>query len=798
MEIEYIKENTKNVFVRFKDDYNSFFLICDRNIIFKDREGVKNFIQDVYTNDTVPKNKYFFVGDEEDLYNIKLEEIVRIEKFSQSSNNVHPIDTKWLSKIGKRGHDKESICTIMVEMFNDSLELYEKHLDEELKNRMEESSIDYIQNNEYFDEDTRVPISRNDEFFSMNKNDEKMFYNFVRIENGAIVFNDGDTKEVVPEKDGKVLLKSGLDMKLDNIIETNIKPMLQKANKELNRYFLEKTTFDGTDYTTEELKKILVKILPSFILNNCEVVITYKVREEEDSNGKKIKTKTFSKCELYNVLDRKNRGKFDIIDSIGPYIKNHINHYITRQGEIYSNNNEDALHYVPLNVEENDGSTKVNVPECIDKTFGVRTSTLDLHYIGAFLWKCMNKDLSGRQTLILFNKGNCGTSTYIDLVNKMTDNSISAMEESLWLKDPYCLQKCISKRLIAIKDVTRTKELFEDNKWRSLTSGETIPANIKFGEAIEYGSKNIQIIVSTNKKVYANDDYQMTRILPVLFDIDDKVEKKDANVILDYIMSNRDSVVQWAYDCYRRLDYLGLVNGNSDFFIITNDLFTNLNENNEHLSDEDLGKATSYKYMATFDNKYLQLGRLDEYDEAKEDVEDLIVRYILNKCDDIKICTHKNDSENFICLQKFPMILGNINTEETLDDNSTLMIRTIRSYLSWNDKSPIPNSNKELLKLWDLIKKFFKNLDIKQSKVRIGEKTYNGYTFKRGLVKFNDFDKDAKKVTTNYPMNPEQSLLEEEEYESKVRQLDAEIESSGMFMDKFGHFRSKTYSDNFT
>jgi len=71
MEIEYIKENTKNVFVRFKDDYNSFFLICDRNIIFKDREGVKNFIQDVYTNDTVPKNKYFFVGDEEDLYNIK-------------------------------------------------------------------------------------------------------------------------------------------------------------------------------------------------------------------------------------------------------------------------------------------------------------------------------------------------------------------------------------------------------------------------------------------------------------------------------------------------------------------------------------------------------------------------------------------------------------------------------------------------------------------------------------------------------------------------------------------------------
>lgn len=168
--------------------------------------------------------------------------------------------------------------------------------------------------------------------------------------------------------------------------------------------------------------------------------------------------------------------------------------------------------------------------------------------IAGFVVSALDKKNFSRQALYLCGSGKEGKGVMTKALQHIFGEAACTINETQLTDDArFGLETVVNKRLVVMQDISKPTAIFESPLFRSITGNDTISVDRKFRRPFEWKVQGTKVIIVTNKKVWLNNNYAVTRILPLHF-IKNYEKAKGVMDMASDLISEETQFVQWCYD----------------------------------------------------------------------------------------------------------------------------------------------------------------------------------------------------------------------------------------------------------
>jgi hypothetical protein len=356
----------------------------------------------------------------------------------------------------------------------------------------------------------------------------------------------------------------------------------------------------------------------------------------------------------------------------------------------------DAIYHAPLIPVIREVSEMPMLPPTFASFFkGKLTNPLmGLLRIAVFVTSIMEPNNYSRQSLVLVGLGKEGKGIFCKFLEHLFGQACVTMQENAFDRENrFGMVPAINKRLIILQDIKQPSSVIESPMFKSITGNDTLSIDRKFQNAMEWKVQGTKLVLVTNKRIWLNNMYAVTRVLPVFFmkNYDDAVAES-VNELSDKLILEKEEFLQWCYDYVAY--FKGLRNRNDKPFnfitknglIIMTDTFFKAWKYGDSLEDE-MSRGTLINSAFNEEspaNMFEPMFKVKMFDEENEENADTFAKifdrfFVKNPESKMKGCDISLALVNGTKYDYPEMILAGITRQTTSNGHS----ETIRNFKKW-------------------------------------------------------------------------------------------------------------------
>lgn len=177
---------------------------------------------------------------------------------------------------------------------------------------------------------------------------------------------------------------------------------------------------------------------------------------------------------------------------------------------------------------------------------------MDLLRIATYIVTALDDDDKSRQALFLLGRGKDGKGCFARFLEYIFGTAFETINEENFV-NRFGLETSINKRLICVQDAKDPTMIVESATFKSLTGGDPLFVDIKYRKPVCWHTEGTKVLITTNKFLWLNDEYSVSRVLPVFFQRNyDPLDIKSVDDITTELCVNSKAFVQW---CYQYVQY---------------------------------------------------------------------------------------------------------------------------------------------------------------------------------------------------------------------------------------------------
>jgi len=177
---------------------------------------------------------------------------------------------------------------------------------------------------------------------------------------------------------------------------------------------------------------------------------------------------------------------------------------------------------------------------------------MDLLRIATYVVTALDDEDKSRQALTLVGRGKDGKGCLTKFFEYLFGTAFVTINEENFV-NRFGLETSINKRLVCVQDATDPTAIFESATFKSLTGGDPLFVDIKYRKPVCWHTEGTKVLITTNKFIWLNDEYSISRVLPVFFQRNyDPLDIKSVDDITTELCINSKAFVQW---CYQYVQY---------------------------------------------------------------------------------------------------------------------------------------------------------------------------------------------------------------------------------------------------
>lgn len=254
---------------------------------------------------------------------------------------------------------------------------------------------------------------------------------------------------------------------------------------------------------------------------------------------------------------------------------------------------------------------------------------MDMLRIATFVTSVIDPNNYSRQALLLVGLGKEGKGVLCRVFEHIFGSaSVTLQEDAFDRERQFGLWPAINKRLVILQDVLRPTTLIETPKFKSLTGNDTLSIDRKYMNTMEWQVDGTKVIIVTNKRVWLNNNYAITRVLPVFFMKNYKsVNVAGLRTITRDLCKESNAFLQW---CYDYVNYFKLMTNDkgeqwpfltdNGLIILSDDQFKDWKHGDLDVTDDDMIVKHAFE-AATPSTSAESMFKVSEYEDANDDVE---------------------------------------------------------------------------------------------------------------------------------------------------------------------------------
>lgn len=212
----------------------------------------------------------------------------------------------------------------------------------------------------------------------------------------------------------------------------------------------------------------------------------------------------------------------------------------------------DAIYHAPLIPVIRDVQNMPMLPPTFASFFkGKMTNPLmGLLRIAVFIVSIMDPNNYSRQALVLVGLGKEGKGVFCKFLEHLFGSACVTMQENAFDRENrFGMVPAINKRLIILQDIKQPSSVIESPMFKSITGNDTLSIDRKFQNAMEWKVQGTKLVLVTNKRIWLNNMYAVSRVLPVFFmkNYEDSAAES-VGELSDKLIIEKEEFLQWCYD----------------------------------------------------------------------------------------------------------------------------------------------------------------------------------------------------------------------------------------------------------
>ena len=256
---------------------------------------------------------------------------------------------------------------------------------------------------------------------------------------------------------------------------------------------------------------------------------------------------------------------------------------------------------------------------------------MDLLRIATFIVSVIDPDNFSRQVLMLVGLGKEGKGIFAKLMSNIFGSACVTLQELAFDdKQTFGMAPAMNKRLVILQDVTKPTGVVESAMFKSLTGNDTLSVNRKYLNTMEWQVEGSKMLVVTNKRVWLNNYYAISRVLPLFFQKNyNELDVQGVKNITNDLILEKTEFVQWCFDYVSYFKQLTNAKGdpwrfNTDngLVILSDEQFSKWKAGELDMSNENAIIKEAFE-AATPANATNSIFKVSQYDDENEDVEDI-------------------------------------------------------------------------------------------------------------------------------------------------------------------------------
>ena len=170
--------------------------------------------------------------------------------------------------------------------------------------------------------------------------------------------------------------------------------------------------------------------------------------------------------------------------------------------------------------------------------------------VAVFIRSVLDPNNFSRQALVLVGLGKEGKGVFCKFLERaIGDACVTLQENAFDRENRFGMVPVINKRLVILQDIKQPSSVIESPMFKSITGNDTLSIDRKFQNAMEWRVHGTKLVLVTNKKIWLNNNYSVTRVLPLFFQ--KNYEDSDAKGVMDLsdqLLLEKNEFIQWCYD----------------------------------------------------------------------------------------------------------------------------------------------------------------------------------------------------------------------------------------------------------
>lgn len=181
----------------------------------------------------------------------------------------------------------------------------------------------------------------------------------------------------------------------------------------------------------------------------------------------------------------------------------------------FSNTDDWALNRFKLPTDWKDAE----LPDCWKEFFEGKAPERILNRLFFFVGACMDANNVAQQSILISDGGNTGKGTFMGMLRDMFGSDICGSFTNECLSNPRfaVFSHSLYKHHILINTEYDGKSGTNSELFKQLTGGDTISCEIKGGDAFEFDTKGLKLMMSSNKICYTKENAIRRRLIPIKF-----------------------------------------------------------------------------------------------------------------------------------------------------------------------------------------------------------------------------------------------------------------------------------------
>lgn len=170
--------------------------------------------------------------------------------------------------------------------------------------------------------------------------------------------------------------------------------------------------------------------------------------------------------------------------------------------------------------------------------------------VAVFVRSVLDPKNFSRQALVLVGLGKEGKGVFCKFLERaIGDACVTLQENAFDRENRFGMVPAINKRLVILQDIKQPSSVIESPMFKSITGNDTLSIDRKFQNAMEWRVHGTKVVLVTNKKIWLNNTYSVTRVLPLFFQKNyEDSEAKGVMDLSDQLLLEKDEFIQWCYD----------------------------------------------------------------------------------------------------------------------------------------------------------------------------------------------------------------------------------------------------------